>query len=361
MRILHSEGSPHWGGQEMRTLMDAERMTRAGHEVTILARTGGALLERARASGLRVAPFPPASPWSPRAVLAASRLIASLRIDVVHTHSSADSWTAGLAARAMRRPLVRTRHIMAPMGKRLAKPVYRLPDAIIATSAAIREHLVGLGIDAARLHVIPSGIDLERFRPRADGRELRAGLGLTGEPVISMVARLEKRADLFIEAAARLAGEWPQALFLLAGGGSEERRAQLERQAAGLNLSGRVLLLGHREDVPELLAASDVCVLASDYEGLPQSVVQYLAVAKPTVAANVGGVPEIIEHGRTGLLVAPGDATGLAEALAYMLRNPERASEMGAEGRRLVCERFDADRVAQRTIEIYEGLLQRER
>jgi glycosyltransferase involved in cell wall biosynthesis len=364
MHILHSEASEHWGGQEIRTFMDAERMRRRGHEVTILNKPGGKLFQRARAAGFRVVELGSHSPWDPRAVLAVARLLTGLGVDVVHTHSSADSWTAGLAARYAGRTLVRTRHISAPMGKRSAKPVYRLPDAIIATSEAIRDTLVGLGIDPERVRTLPSGVDLSRFRPRDDARALRSALGLTGQPVISMVAELrrEKRADIFLEAAAGLLREWPGALFVLAGGGSTAAISALERQAAGLGISTSVRLLGHREDVPEIIAASDVCVLPSaGHEGTPQAVVQYLAMAKPVVAAAVGGIPEVIEEGHTGLLVRPGDATGLARSVAWLLRHPEEARMMGAAGRRLACERFDAERVAERTLAIYEELLRRKR
>jgi len=369
MHILHAEASPHWGGQEMRTLMDAVRCFRLGHRVTILARPEGALSQRARAAGLAVAPLRLGSPWDPRGIAAIARLIRSVGTEVVHTHSSADAWAAGLAARLSGVGLVRTRHISAPMGRRLlgrplASPVYRLPEAIIATSAAIRDSLLELGVPPERLWVLPSGVDLEQFRPRPEGRSLRAGLGLEGEPVITMVAMLrpEKRADVFLAAASHLRPEFPQALFVLAGGGAEGDLATLRRLAERLGVSAAVRFLGHREDVPEILAASDVCVLPSaGNDGIPQAVVQYLAMARPVVATPVGGIPEVIEEGRTGLLVRPNDPQGLAGSIAWLLRHPEQAKLMGQAGRRLVEERFDADRVARQTLEIYERVLRGKR
>lgn len=369
MHILHSEASEHWGGQEIRTLMDAERFRRAGHRVTILAKPGGELFQRARAAGLAVVELRFASPWDPRSIAAIAGLLRAERVEVVHTHSSADSWLAGLAARACGRVLVRTRHISAPMeqrlaGRRFVKPVYRLPEAIIATSEAIRNALAGLGVSPRRLHVLPSGVDLGRFRVREDGPSLRPGLDLEGSPVITMVAmlRAEKRADVLLEAAAILKREWPRALFVLAGKGEERHLAALRAQAERLGIAGSLRLLGHREDVPEILAASDVCVLPSaGNEGIPQAVIQYLAVGRPVVATPVGGVPEVIEEGRTGLLVRPGDAAGLAESVGWFLRHPQEARQMAEAGRRLACERFDADRVAERTLTIYEELLKGKR
>ena len=365
MHILHSEASEQWGGQEIRTLMDAERAARAGHRVTILAKRGAALLARARAAGLSVAELPPGSPWAPSKVMAVARLIRARGVDVVHTHSSSDSWTAGLAARLTGRILVRTRHISAPMshrvlGREVIKPVYLLPQAIICTSGAIRDALAGLGVSERRLHVLPSGVDLSRFRPREDAAALRAGLGLVGAPVITMLAmlRVEKGADVLLDAAARLLKDWPQALFVLAGGGDEPDIAALKRQAERLGVAASVRFLGHREDVPEILAASDVCVLpSSGNEGVPQAVIQYLAMARPVVATNVGGIPEAVEQGKCGLLVRPGDIDGLADAIAWLLRHPDEARRMGEAGQRVALERFDADRVAERVLAIYQELM----
>lgn len=365
MHILHSEASGHWGGQEMRTLMDAVRFLRAGHRVTILAPPRAALTARAREAGLETVPLRLGHPpWSPAVVARLTRLFKRLGAEVVHTHSSADSWAAGLAARLAGAALVRTRHICAPMehrvlGRRLIKPVYRLPDALIATSAAIRDTLAALGVEPRRLHLLPSGIDLDRFRPRQDVAALRSALGLAGAPVVTMVAMLrpEKRADLFLEAAALLARSFPEALFLLAGHAEQVYLAALKEQAERLGIAARVRFLGHREDVPELIAASDVCVLPSaGNEGTPQAVIQYLAMARPVVATAVGGVPEVIEEGRTGLLVRPGDAAQLSGSVAWLLGNPERAQAMAGAGRWLVTQRFDADRVAERTLEIYARL-----
>ncbi len=360
LHILHSEASDSWGGQEIRTLLDAERLVRRGHRVTILAKAGSPMAARAAQAGHRVVELGSFRPWDGRTLLHLSRLIRRLSVDIVHTHSSADSWAAGLAARISGRCLVRTRHISAPMGRRRAKPVYRLPQAIVATSADIRDALVRLGIPEGRIHVLPSGVDLGRFHPVADPQPARARLGLSGGPVVTMVAMLreEKRADVFLAAAARLRGEWPGAQFLLAGGGSQAQMDALRRQAAALGMAGSTHLLGERQDVPEIIAASDVCVLPSaGNEGTPQAVIQYLAMARPVVATAVGGVPEVIKEGRTGLLVAPNDAEGLAGRVAWLLRHPAEAAAMGEAGRRLVEENFDADRVSERTLEIYERLM----
>jgi glycosyltransferase involved in cell wall biosynthesis len=169
------------------------------------------------------------------------------------------------------------------------------------------------------------------------------------------VLRPQKALHVLIEAAAELVGEHPALRVLVAGEGSERERLEAEIRERGLE--GNVTLLGLRRDVPDLLAALDVAVVSSDFEGTPLAVLEYMDAGLPVVATRVGGLPDVIEHGRHGLLVEPGDASALAGALATLLRNPERARELGALGRERRRAEFSIDQTVRTLERMYLDLL----
>jgi glycosyltransferase involved in cell wall biosynthesis len=209
-------------------------------------------------------------------------------------------------------------------------------------------------INPNRIRFIPNGIPP---KPHAHGAAVRAELGIPPEaPVIGSVGSLrpQKALHFLIECAAVLIRGFPDLRVLIVGDGSEETsiRSLIRRH----DLGQTVILLGHRSDVPEIMAALDVAVSTSDWEGSPLSVMEYMAAGKPIVATRVGGVPDLITNGVHGLLVEPGDVERLAESIAELLRDPERRAAMGSRG----CQRqrleFDIDLMIRRLEMLYEEL-----
>lgn len=203
-----------------------------------------------------------------------------------------------------------------------------------------------------KVRVVHNGIAMQTFE-RDSRLDLRRSLtGDEDRPIVLTLARLaeQKGIGYLIEAAARV----PEALFAVAGDGPE--RAALEAKAHVLGLGDRVLFLGHRRDTPDLLASCDLFVLPSLYEGLPVSILEAMASAKPVVATAVGGTDEAVEDGVTGLLVAPSNPAALAEAIRKVLADRPLAERLGAEGRRRVQRRFSAEAVVAGTTEVYEAL-----
>jgi glycosyltransferase involved in cell wall biosynthesis len=200
-------------------------------------------------------------------------------------------------------------------------------------------------------------------RPRPTGRDVRAELGIPGDaPVVGTVCQLrpEKALDLLVDAAAILRAEHPGLRVLVAGDGREEEG--LRRQIERLGLQDIVLLLGTRTDVPDVIASVDVAVCCSDFEGTPLSVMEYMAGGKPVVATNVGGLPELVQHGVHGLLFERRDAEGLARAIAELLADPEARAGMGRRAQQRQRREFDLDSTVRRLEELYEVLyLQSER
>jgi glycosyltransferase involved in cell wall biosynthesis len=203
--------------------------------------------------------------------------------------------------------------------------------------------------------VIRNGRDLSQFRPatRSEAAAARATLGLTDEQTILMLARfsVEKGHELLIDSLRLIAARWPRLTVLLAGDGPFE--AEIKAQCEHYGLARNVRFLGYRSDSERLLAAADVVVLPSMVEGLPLVGVEALAAARPVVATAVGGTPEVVINGETGMLVPPDDPATFGKALDLLLSDPELRARLGARGRELAEKCFDVRTQIQRTTDLY--------
>ncbi len=312
--------------------------------------------------GIEVIPHKIRSAWEPGSVLRIKNLIRELKIDVLHTHSSVDSWAGGLAGRWARVPvLVRTRHISVRVRRPWLNRVYYLPDAIITTGEHIRRELLQTHkIPAERIVSIPTGADTGRFHARPPDLELKKRMGLPiDSPVITLVAvlRAQKRHELVIAAAAELIKVFPQARFLFVGDGPGRDRVEQEIRKA--QLEDRILMTGYREDIPEILSFTDLGIISSVAEGIPQFLFQIMAMGKPVIATAVGGIPDIVASGVTGILIPPEDPAALVQAMVQALRDPESAGRLGEEGRRLVEKEYTVEKMAEKVYRVYQQVLER--
>jgi len=288
--------------------------------------------------------------------LAAWRPLVSLlrreRVDVLHAHKFGSNLWGAIIGRSARVPVVvaheqswaSARYAIAGERTRAALDrmvISRLADAFIAVSEADRTRMIEVeGIAPARIRVLPNAVPT----PVPTGADLRAELGISASaPVVATVCQLraEKALDLLVDAAALLRADFPKLKVLIAGDGPEE--AGLRERIRDKSLEGTVELLGTRRDVPDLLAAVDVAVCCSDFEGTPLSVMEYMGVGRPVVATRVGGLPEMIEHGVQGLLFEKRNARDLADALARLLGDPAERERMGSRARERQRERFDLE------------------
>jgi glycosyltransferase involved in cell wall biosynthesis len=228
--------------------------------------------------------------------------------------------------------------------------------AVAAISPSIRDELGRAGVDAAKLSVIASSFDPARIAPRA-GRELtRRGEGVVDDaPVLLVLASLVRRKghDVLLDALARLAADGLHPRLWIAGEGSE--LPALDARARRLGVREQVRFLKGREDVGDLLAGADVCVLPSRQEGLGVAALEGMAAEKPVVASRVGGLATLIEHEVSGLLVPPADAAALAAALARVLRDRELAARLARTG----LDRVHAAFAPRRMVDDYEELYRR--
>ena len=354
LRIVHTESSLGWGGQEIRILSESQGLIRRGHAVMLLCPQDARIYAEATNWGVPAAALPIG-----RKRFAGWRALrdwfgANPR-DVVCSHSSTDSWLAALAL-GRRERLVRMRHISAavPRGP-LSRWLYmRAAERVVTTGEALRRALVEAnGFDAARIESVPTGIDAGRFRP-GEKRAARARFGLPQERLlVGIVATLRSwkgHLDL-VEAMTQL----PDSIELVIVGDGP-MRSVIEEKIAALGLKGRVRMQGEQADVLPWLRTLDLFALPSyANEGVPQALIQAMLVELPSVTTAVGGIPELAEHERTALVVPPRDPRALAAALARLAADEGLRRELGEAARKRCVEGYSYTRMLDRMEAIYAG------
>jgi glycosyltransferase involved in cell wall biosynthesis len=280
---------------------------------------------------------------------------------LVHVHAGVELAVAARLA-CPRIPLVHTIHgypdaasyiVSAPIANRLIEEVICVSEA---EKRAAQRH----GFRKDRLTVIHNGVVAPATAARSGGREFRRHLSVRENVVVvGTVSRLERRKGLahLVSAFARVRGECPGVRLLVVGDG--RMRQDLERLAGDLGVGELVAFTGALEDPSDALESMDVFVLPSLQEALGIAILEAMARAKPVIATTVGGIPEAVAHGETGLLVPPGDDAALASAIIALVRSPEQRREMGARGRARFEALFTANLMARRTLEVYRRVLAR--
>jgi glycosyltransferase involved in cell wall biosynthesis len=351
MRLLHVIQDLGIGGTERLLEGLLPRFRQAGHEVRLFCLSDlGPLVPSLREAGIEVEHLGLRSYWSPRQVFALRRAIDHSGADVVHAHGSfADIFTGFACSLPRRRPFLVHHHTVwverHPRRQFLAERfVAGRARRVVCISEAVAGSVVAAGLATpGATTVVLNGIDLERFPP----------IPFRARPRIVSVGSLtpHKGHRHLIEAVGRLTGRWPELELVLVGEGPE--RAALLELAGRLGLAGRVRLTGAIEDVRSELAAGGVFVLPSvRREGLGIALMEAMATRLPVVATRCGGIEEVVTEG-TGLLVEPGDTPALAEAVASLLGDPDRAERLAEAGRRRVSEHFSLDRSVQDLLTLY--------
>jgi glycosyltransferase involved in cell wall biosynthesis len=343
VRIVHTEASLGWGGQEIRILTEAAGMIGRGHQVELACPREARIFAEASRFGVPATALP-IGRKRPHGVLALRRFLASGQVDAINAHSSTDAWLAALASRSMRQPppLVRTRHISAAVPRdALTRWLYTRASAqIVTTGEAIRAQLIrDVGVSPARISSIPTGIDPARFAP-ADRDGARRALGLpAGVPLIGIVATLRswKGHRILVDAMPLLAHGDAQLVIVGDGPQHEALRAQV----AALGLTERVRFAGNQHDVARWLAALDVFALPSyANEGVPQALLQAMLVALPCVTTDAGAIGEAAIADHTAIVVAKQNPVALAAGIDRVLGDPALARRIAAAGRERALSRF---------------------
>jgi glycosyltransferase involved in cell wall biosynthesis len=358
MFSLHIDTARTWRGGQNQVLVTVLGMRAAGHRAMLVAHPSGELRQRAK-EGLDLIPLAPKTEMDLSAAWRLSRLLKQLKPDIVHAHDPHGVAMAGLAlsmsTQLAKPPLVASRRVDFHLrGGRMSRWKYRQVDCFICASEAIRRMLIADGVPEPKTVTVHEGIELGRVEA-APPANLHQDLFLPhGAPLVGNVAALvpHKGQRHLIEAAALVVRQVPDARFVIAGEG--ELRPTLERAVREHRLEKHVILAGFRPDILSLHKAFDIFVMSSITEGLGTSLLDAMAARKPIVATATGGIPEVVEDGETGMLVAPRDHEGMAAAIVTLLEDPALRARMGAAGLARARQRFSAERMVKDTLRVYQ-------
>ena len=369
IRVVHVLDNLNFGGTELNAVRTAERLDRERFEVRFLClQAQGPLRARLDAAGIPVTEIPVTSLLSASAIRRGQeirKLVREEQIDVVHAH---DPYANALAAPAVRlagRGAVIASHrwwknVHRPKVRIANRLAYRFAHRVLANSPAVGELVVREeGVSRKRLVVIPNFVEEDAFTPLRDERRraLRQQLGLRTEDVsVGIVANLYpvKNHAMLLRAAGRLKARWPSVRYVLVGEGKE--REALAKLAHELGLADLVLMPGRLPHEPGLPGVFDVAALTSSEEGFPNWVVESMAAGRPVVATAVGGVPDAVVDGTTGLLVSHNDHEALAVALDRLLGDVELSKQMGKAGAERARSLYHVTSVMRSLESLYEEL-----
>jgi glycosyltransferase involved in cell wall biosynthesis len=356
MRIVHTEASCGWGGQEIRILEEARGLIARGHEVSVLCAPQARILEEAPRFGVPISALPIGRKRL-SGLLALRRWLLANRPDVVNTHSSTDSWLTGLACATLARPpaVVRTRHISAPIAiNAAAKWLYgRSARHVVTTGESLRQTLIrDLGLLPERVTSVPTGIDPVRFAP-GDKTAVRQALNLdANRHYLGIVATLRSwKGHLYLlEAFAKL--DLPDWTLLIVGEGPMLENIKIK--IAELGLDQRVILAGQQSDPEVWLRALDIfCLPSYANEGVPQSVMQAMLTGLPIVTTPVGAILEVVSDEESALVVEPRNVEALSAAIGRLIGDEALAQRLGETAHEKAKACFSLDRMLDRMEAIF--------
>lgn len=344
----------------------------AGHQVRLLTPSYGEFTEILESEKVPVAHLPMLRTFHLHRAWQFARFLIACRADLVHCHAAVSGTIlARLGAKLAGIPIITHVHIpnkfsdvswVRTVQVWLDNFTSRLTERIVAVSEDTRDSLILQGVAEHKVRVIYNGVQMVEETTSDLSARARGSLGITGEgPVIGTVARLcpVKGQRDFVIAAKRVRREFPNARFAVVGSDLEfggGYRHLLENLACELGVDDCVQFMGFRRDAASLMYAFDLFVLPSWIEGLPVTILEAMAVGKPVVATPVGGVPELVVEGETGLLVPPCEPEQLSQAIIYLLRNPEVARGMGTNGRQRVIRHFSQKQMLDQVMGLYEEI-----
>jgi glycosyltransferase involved in cell wall biosynthesis len=370
VRVAYCIDNLRVGGTELNAVRTVERLDRSRFDVSVVClQESGPLAARYAAAGVRVLPFPITTLYGVRTVregIRLTRLLAASGIQIVHSHDIYNNVFATVCARAARTPVILTsrrwwRSSIAPRYRIANALAFRLAHCVVANSPAVAASVQAEdGVRPDRIAIVPNFVDEAAFAPLSTETRT-AMLYELGVPdtalVVGVVANLLPVKDqaTLLRAAALLAPRWPRLHVVLVGDG--ECRTALQALARTLGLAGRAHFAGQRPNEPNPHQLFDVSVLCSISEGFPNSIVEAMAAARPVVATDVGGIPDAVSDGKTGLLVPPSDPQRLASALEALLPDPELRRALGSAGRDRARAQFHAAAAVGSLEALYDRLL----
>lgn len=347
MNILYVESSRSWGGQEYRTCLEINWLNAHGNQAWLICNPDSQVHSKATELGTRLVTMPLRSRVDPRCSLRLLKFCRQNKIDLVKTYSSKDHWIC-LPLFVWGIPLSRARCITDPIGTRSRAFVFKHGcSQVVADASVIKRELVEQhGVDPAKIEVIGSAVDLEKFKPSRDRTKFRREIGVNDDtPLIGNVGmiRPDKGQLQLVKAAPVVLEKRPDARFVIVGQGTGilKRGINVRNAIDRAGLADKIIMVGYRWDTPDVYTACDMIVIASLHtEASPIVLREAFASGRPVIATKVGDIPEIVHDRENGLLVEPGNAQALAAAILEFISDPKLAAYCAANGLRYARENF---------------------
>ena len=361
IKVLHTEWSDGWGGQEIRIINEMVSIRAMGAEVFLACRDHSVIKKKAQENDIKVYILPFKGNADFNTIFKLRKIIIKNNITILNTHSSKDTWVGGIAAKLSGVYFIRTRHLSIPIKRSRINFINELADYIFTTGESIKSNMIEENrINPKRIKSIPTGIDCDKFDPhkysRVESREL---FDVSKEEiVIGMVSVLRrfKRHDRFIKMAQYVINKNPTKIIKILIAGEGPQREVISEMIAKMELKDNIVMLGHIEQVPELLSALDIFVLASDSgEGVSQSLMQALLMGKAVISTDVGGTRDL--HSKDNFMIVDiGSQVQLNNACNEFIINNELREKYQKKSRMHVMKNFSIEVMSKKIIKVYDSL-----
>ena len=364
VNILYIESSRSWGGQEYRTCLEINWLNAHGHQAWLVCNPGSQVQLKAAELGTRLVAMSLRRRVDPLCSWRLWKFCRRNQIDLLKTYSSKDHWLC-LPLYFCGIPLTRARCITDPLRSKGRAFIFKhgcsniVADASVIKRQLVQEH----GVDPAKIEVIGSAVDLQKFKPPRDRMKFRCELELGADtPVIGNIGmiRPDKGQLILVEAAHLVLAERPDARFVIVGQGTGllKRGINVRNAIDRAGLAEKIIMAGYRWDTPDVYAACDIVVIASLHtEASPIVLREAFASGRPVIATKVGDIPEIIEHRQNGLLIEPGDSKALAAAILEFISDQKLAAHCATNGLRYANEHFPFDRMMEAKLQVDASLI----
>lgn len=357
IKVLHTEWSDGWGGQEIRIINEMIALRENGVELFLACKEDAKIKQKAIENDFEVFTLPFRGNTDFKTLFSLMKIIKNHKIDIVNTHSGKDTWVGGIAAKLAGAKFIRTRHLSNKIKSSRFNFINELADFVFTTGERVREDMIiNNRIKPKKIISIPTGIDDEIFNPfNFEKEKSRNTFSLQDDEIVIGnlgVLRSFKRQDVFIDIAKKLVKVYPEKnlKFLIAGEGPQ--RKDLEEKIAQFNLEDKVILLGHITNVPEFLSAIDIFLFTSDSkEGVPQSVMQALLMDKKVIATDVGSTSDLFNN--NNFILVDFDLDKLFNSICEILNNNDTIKI----NRNFIVDNFSKKCMTKKIIAIYKDIV----
>jgi len=365
IKVLHTEWSDGWGGQEIRIINEMLAVREKGVEVFLACRDHAKIKEKALQNGIKVFTLPFSGSFDLKTIFALKNIIKKEGIDIVNTHSGKDTWVGGFVAKLAKIKFIRTRHLSNPINPSRLNFINEWADFVFTTGESVRENMIKYNrINPDKILSIPTGIDESIFDPiKYDREECRKIFDIQDdEIVIGIIAILRqfKRHDVFISVAKQLIKKYPELKlkFLIAGDGPQKNF--IKDLIKKNKLKNNVLMLGHINNTAEFLSAIDIFTLTSDSnEGVPQSAIQALLMNKPTVATSAGSTKDLLDKNSFVIVQPTENINILVNKISTIIDEIKDKKVFSIDTRTYIVKQFSKKTMSEKIYNIYQELIEK--